>query len=132
MADDGPDLAAAVAALRRGDLVVYPTETVYGLGADALDAAAVERVGAQPVDGLSRINYEVAAPQRRDRRREVGPVVGHGYSASMAASRSSYGGNSGHSVDTHASRTVRSPSTTKTAGRGSATPVMPSRSWTTP
>ena len=44
MADDGPDLTAAVAALRRGDLVVYPTETVYGLGADALDAAAVERV----------------------------------------------------------------------------------------
>ncbi len=45
MADDiDTDLTAAVAALRRGDLVVYPTETVYGLGADALDAAAVERV----------------------------------------------------------------------------------------
>mgnify|MGYP006279985677 FL=1 len=27
-----------------GDLVVYPTETVYGLGADALSASAVERV----------------------------------------------------------------------------------------
>ncbi|WP_254821876.1 L-threonylcarbamoyladenylate synthase [Haloglomus halophilum] len=27
-----------------GGLVVYPTETVYGLGADATDAAAVERV----------------------------------------------------------------------------------------
>lgn len=27
-----------------GGLVVYPTETVYGLGADALDAVAVERV----------------------------------------------------------------------------------------
>ncbi|MDS0220107.1 L-threonylcarbamoyladenylate synthase [Haloarcula sp. S1AR25-5A] len=34
----------AAAALRDGELVVYPTETVYGLGADALDAAAVERV----------------------------------------------------------------------------------------
>jgi len=34
----------AAAAVRNGDLVVYPTETVYGLGADALDAAAVERV----------------------------------------------------------------------------------------
>jgi L-threonylcarbamoyladenylate synthase len=34
----------AVAAVRRGDLVVYPTETVYGLGADALDPAAVDRV----------------------------------------------------------------------------------------
>ncbi|PSP96009.1 threonylcarbamoyl-AMP synthase [Halobacteriales archaeon QS_1_68_44] len=33
----------AVAALRRGDLVVYPTETVYGLAADATDPEAVER-----------------------------------------------------------------------------------------
>ncbi|MFB6298072.1 MAG: L-threonylcarbamoyladenylate synthase [Salinirussus sp.] len=31
-------------AVAAGDLVVYPTETVYGLGADALDPAAVERV----------------------------------------------------------------------------------------
>jgi len=34
----------AAAAIRRGDLVVYPTETVYGLGADASDRTAVERV----------------------------------------------------------------------------------------
>ena len=34
----------AAAAVRDGGLVVYPTETVYGFGADALDAAAVERV----------------------------------------------------------------------------------------
>ena len=39
-----PDLTDAVAALRRGDLVVYPTETVYGLGADALEPEAIERV----------------------------------------------------------------------------------------
>jgi len=38
------DLAAAVDAVRAGDLVVYPTETVYGLGADAIDPAAVARV----------------------------------------------------------------------------------------
>ena len=38
------DLTDAVAAIRRGDLVVYPTETVYGLGADALDPDAIERV----------------------------------------------------------------------------------------
>lgn len=40
----GTDLDAAADALRDGELVVYPTETVYGLGADALDPVAVERV----------------------------------------------------------------------------------------
>ncbi|MFB6184738.1 MAG: L-threonylcarbamoyladenylate synthase [Haloarculaceae archaeon] len=38
------DLDGAVEAIRAGRLVVYPTETVYGLGANAVDAAAVERV----------------------------------------------------------------------------------------
>jgi L-threonylcarbamoyladenylate synthase len=37
-------IGEAAAAVARGGLVVYPTETVYGLGADATDAAAVERV----------------------------------------------------------------------------------------
>jgi L-threonylcarbamoyladenylate synthase len=36
-------VAAAAAAITEGDLVVYPTETVYGLGANALNADAVER-----------------------------------------------------------------------------------------
>jgi len=36
--------AAAAAVLRRGGLVAFPTETVYGLGADATDADAVARV----------------------------------------------------------------------------------------
>jgi tRNA threonylcarbamoyl adenosine modification protein (Sua5/YciO/YrdC/YwlC family) len=34
-------LAAAAAAVGRGDLVVLPTDTVYGIGADAFDASAV-------------------------------------------------------------------------------------------
>jgi L-threonylcarbamoyladenylate synthase len=37
-------LAKAVAALKRGEVIAFPTETLYGLGADALDDAAVERV----------------------------------------------------------------------------------------
>ncbi|MFB6103688.1 MAG: L-threonylcarbamoyladenylate synthase [Halobacteriaceae archaeon] len=37
-------LDRAATAIRRGDLVVYPTETVYGLGADALDPTAIDRV----------------------------------------------------------------------------------------
>jgi L-threonylcarbamoyladenylate synthase len=42
--DDPERLDRAVAALLDGDLVVYPTETVYGLGADASNPAAVDRV----------------------------------------------------------------------------------------
>src|SRR5260370_31524936 len=37
-------IARAAAVLRRGGLVAFPTETVYGLGANALDAEAVERI----------------------------------------------------------------------------------------
>ncbi|GIW09462.1 MAG: threonylcarbamoyl-AMP synthase [Dehalococcoidia bacterium] len=37
-------LAEAAAILRHGGLVAFPTETVYGLGANALDPAAVERI----------------------------------------------------------------------------------------
>jgi L-threonylcarbamoyladenylate synthase len=38
------NLTDAVAALKRGEVIVYPTETLYGLGADALNGAAVEKV----------------------------------------------------------------------------------------
>jgi len=41
---DAPALAQAAAILRAGGLVAFPTETVYGLGANALDAAAVRRI----------------------------------------------------------------------------------------
>jgi L-threonylcarbamoyladenylate synthase len=41
---DGEALARAAEVLRAGGLVAFPTETVYGLGADALDPAAVRRI----------------------------------------------------------------------------------------
>jgi L-threonylcarbamoyladenylate synthase len=37
-------VAAAAAALRAGELVAFPTETVYGLGADASNPEAVRRI----------------------------------------------------------------------------------------
>lgn len=37
-------IAQAAERLRQGDLVAFPTETVYGLGANALDAEAVARI----------------------------------------------------------------------------------------
>ncbi|MGQ9917196.1 MAG: L-threonylcarbamoyladenylate synthase [Bryobacteraceae bacterium] len=39
-----PDLEQAAALIRAGRLVAFPTETVYGLGANALDEAAVRRI----------------------------------------------------------------------------------------
>ena len=44
LAPDADGLDAAVAVLRRGGLVAFPTETVYGLGADARNAAAVAQI----------------------------------------------------------------------------------------
>jgi L-threonylcarbamoyladenylate synthase len=44
---DAPDpsfISQAAEVLRRGGLVAFPTETVYGLGADATNAAAVTRL----------------------------------------------------------------------------------------
>lgn len=38
------DLDAAVAALARGEVVAYPTETFYGLAVDVLDPAALARL----------------------------------------------------------------------------------------
>ncbi len=39
-----PAIGRAAALLREGGLVAFPTETVYGLGANALDARAVRRI----------------------------------------------------------------------------------------
>jgi len=40
----GNSLHKAADLIRRGELVAFPTETVYGLGANALDPAAVEKI----------------------------------------------------------------------------------------
>jgi L-threonylcarbamoyladenylate synthase len=44
LSDSDRGLRAATSILRAGELVAFPTETVYGLGADALDDRAVARV----------------------------------------------------------------------------------------
>jgi L-threonylcarbamoyladenylate synthase len=41
---DDASVSIAAEALRRGELVIFPTETVYGLAANALDLGAVEKV----------------------------------------------------------------------------------------
>ncbi len=37
-------IARAVEALERGEIVIYPTDTLYALGCDALNARAIERL----------------------------------------------------------------------------------------
>ena len=41
---DRADLKNAVDTLRRGGVILYPTDTVWGIGCDASDSAAVKRV----------------------------------------------------------------------------------------
>ena len=41
---DNRQIDEAVAVLKRGGLVAFPTETVYGLGADAANPAAIRRL----------------------------------------------------------------------------------------
>lgn len=38
------DIAAAVAELRRGGVILYPTDTIWGIGCDARNSQAVRRV----------------------------------------------------------------------------------------
>ena len=75
-----PDLPTTIAALRRGGVIAYPTEAVWGLGCDPFDEAAVRRLLAikqRPVDkGLilvagmlaqldGLVDWERLPPERR-------------------------------------------------------------------
>jgi L-threonylcarbamoyladenylate synthase len=61
-------LAQAVALLARGELVAYPTETVYALGADAFQAGALARLlaakGRSAERGLSLLIRDAAELSR--------------------------------------------------------------------
>ncbi len=58
LAGDAGGIAEAADLLRRGGLVAFPTETVYGLGADATNAAAV--AGIYAAKGRPRFNPLIA------------------------------------------------------------------------
>lgn len=51
---DREAIAAAAAMLRSGGTVAFPTETVYGLGADARNTSAVEAVFAAKAASTTR------------------------------------------------------------------------------
>ena len=42
------EIAKVVKALQDGELIVYPTDTVYAIGCDALNVRAVERICRMP------------------------------------------------------------------------------------
>jgi len=65
---DEPNLAAAAETLRRGGLVAIPTETVYGLAANAYDADAVAKIFV--AKGRAAVNpliVHVAGPEQISR-----------------------------------------------------------------
>jgi tRNA threonylcarbamoyl adenosine modification protein (Sua5/YciO/YrdC/YwlC family) len=64
-------LREAAAALRGGALVVFPTETVYGVAANAADANALARLRAVKGRGSEQA-FTVHLPRRADARRYVG------------------------------------------------------------
>ncbi len=41
---DASDMAEALATLKRGGIILYPTDTVWGIGCDATNAEAVKRI----------------------------------------------------------------------------------------
>ena len=62
----GTDIEHAVRVLAGGGLVAFPTETVYGLGADARAPEAVERISALLVPGSSLIASDNALSDETD------------------------------------------------------------------
>ncbi len=69
------DLTRAAEILRRGGLVVFPTETVYGLGGNALDAEASKKIYAakgRPSDNPLIIH--IATPEDAERYAVTNPV----------------------------------------------------------
>ena len=69
LALDSTGLEQAAQIIRRGGLVAIPTETVYGLGADALNAEAVRHIfeaKGRPQDNPLIIHVPSAAGMYKD------------------------------------------------------------------
>ena len=67
------DMRIAGEIVRNGGLVAFPTETVYGLGADAFDAEAVENI--YTVKGRPADNPSIVHIWSRDQMERLTPVV---------------------------------------------------------
>jgi L-threonylcarbamoyladenylate synthase len=75
-AADDAGIAAAVALLRAGGIVAAPTETVYGLAAQACDASAVAKIyEAKGRPSFNPLIVHVAGPEAARGLVEVGPLA---------------------------------------------------------
>ncbi len=72
----GAAIATAAGVLRAGGLVAFPTETVYGLGANATDAAAVARIFIAKQRALNDPLIVHCAPERNDLRDVTAALAG--------------------------------------------------------
>ncbi|OLD35787.1 MAG: threonylcarbamoyl-AMP synthase [Crenarchaeota archaeon 13_1_40CM_2_52_14] len=70
---NGESIQKAAAAIQKGGIVVYPTDTVYGLGCNPFDEKAVNRVSA--VKGRSKGNLPILV-DTLGRARELGVISG--------------------------------------------------------
>ena len=71
------DFARAVELIRAGELVAFPTETVYGLGADAANPVAVAKIFAakgRPADHPSTTGPSRFPPWRGNSWKPSGPA----------------------------------------------------------
>lgn len=76
LAADAAGIAGAAALLRAGKLVAFPTETVYGLGADATDSAATARIfAAKGRPAFNPLIAHVADVAAAEREGEFGPAA---------------------------------------------------------
>ncbi|HEX7755501.1 MAG TPA: L-threonylcarbamoyladenylate synthase [Niabella sp.] len=64
MTDFEEDLKAAVETVRKGGILLYPTDTVWGLGCDATNAAAVAKIYALKKRSDSKALIVLAATER--------------------------------------------------------------------
>src|SRR5690242_15576341 len=75
---DADAIRRAAVIVVRGGLVAFPTETVYGLGANALDAAAVQRIfTAKGRPASNPLIVHIAALDQLDRVAEDVPALAY-------------------------------------------------------
>jgi L-threonylcarbamoyladenylate synthase len=69
------NIEKAAAAIRAGELVAFPTETVYGLGADATNARAVAAIfAAKARPRFNPLIVHVASPEAAEELAVLGPI----------------------------------------------------------